>query len=72
MIRIVIDEPNSIGSSVSINLDLYGDPPTDADVMSLAQDILNSDIVQHSTQWNGPPSLTTVSIDASRQLYPAV
>jgi hypothetical protein len=70
MIHILIDEETSIGLVVNIDMQLSAPHPSDADLISLGEAILASDAVQNSPQWNGTPSLTSVSIDENRGVYP--
>lgn len=70
MIHIVIDDDaQSVGMVIELNW-TWGTTPGDADIMSLASAILASDAVQNSPQWAGTPSLTSVSVDTQRSLYP--
>ena len=70
-IEMNFDEATSAG--VTIRVEGVGTGPNDVstvDAVSLAQAILASDAIQNMPGWNGPPTLTNVSVERLEVTFP--
>jgi len=71
--KIRMDFEDGIGPGVGMVIEagFTNTNPSDADIIELAQLIEGSDVLlNHSAQWGGTPSLTSVGIDETRPVYP--
>lgn len=69
-IHIDIEDSASETPGIGITVALDGvNNPTNVDLVSLANDILNSDVIQHIT-WSGHAILLGVNMDSQTTLYP--
>lgn len=70
MIRFAIDADASVGMLIAIDVQTYQGTKSDADIIALTDDILNSDLVQNAENWNNTPSVSSILVDETRQIFP--
>lgn len=57
------------GSTITVDLQLIGNPPTDAQLIALAHAILNTDVIQN-LGWVGSAYISGLSRDSTVYLTP--